>query len=118
MASGVDSAISLSTSMEMLTRKLGIPRIPTIICTDSLSLYECIVKLGTTKEKRLMIDIMSIRQSYERRELSEVRWVDGNSNPADAMTKANPNKALQQLVDSNTLRVKVQGWVQRPKHEQ
>lgn len=71
------------------------------------------VKLGTTKEKRLTIDIMAIRQSYERRELSEIRWINGNSNPADAMTKSNANLALQALVSNNELSVKVQGWVQR-----
>lgn len=114
MASGVDMAISISTTLNMVTSKLRLPNIPTIVCTDSLSLYECMIKLGTTKEKRLMIDIMAIRQSYERRELSEVRWIDGDSNPADAMTKANPNKALERLIDTNRLTVKVQGWVQRP----
>jgi len=40
-----------------------------IVYTDSYSLYECLVKLSTIKEKRLMIDIIAIRQSYERREL-------------------------------------------------
>ena len=60
-----------------------------------------------------MIDIMAIRQSYERRELSEIRWINGNDNPADAMTKSNPVKALQNLVDTNELVVRVEGWVQR-----
>ena len=73
MASGVDMAISISTTLNMVISKLRLPNIPTIVCTDSLSLYECMIKLGTTREKRLMIDIMAIRQSYERRELSEVR---------------------------------------------
>jgi hypothetical protein len=50
-----------------------------------------------------MIDIMAIRQSYERRELSEIRWINGNSNPADAMTKSNANLALQALVSNNEL---------------
>jgi len=109
MASGVDMAISISTTLNMVISKLRLPNIPTIVCTDSLSLYECMIKLGTTREKRLMIDIMAIRQSYERRELSEVRWIDGDSNPADAMTKANLNKALERLVDTNRLTVKVQG---------
>ncbi|KAK1992697.1 hypothetical protein LX36DRAFT_694129 [Colletotrichum falcatum] len=49
------------------------PPIPTILCTDSYSLYECLVKLGTTKEKRLMIDIMALRQSYKRREIYEIQ---------------------------------------------
>lgn len=46
--------------------------------------HECLVKLGTTKEKRLMIDIMALRQSYERYELEEVRWINGNDDLADA----------------------------------
>ena len=65
------------------------------------------VKLGTTKEKRLMIDIMAIRQSYERRELLEIRWIAGNSNPADVMTKSIANKSLKSLVSTNHLNVKV-----------
>jgi hypothetical protein len=78
----------------MIVRQLDIPLPPTIIYTDSYSLYECLVKLGTIKEKRLMIDIIALRQSYERRELTEVRWINRQDNPADAITKATPNKML------------------------
>ncbi|PVH67579.1 hypothetical protein DL98DRAFT_283467, partial [Cadophora sp. DSE1049] len=48
--------IFLATTANMVTDKLGFPRLPIIVCTDSLSFYECIIKLGTTKEKRLIID--------------------------------------------------------------
>jgi hypothetical protein len=94
MVQGIDTAIALSTTLKLITKQLKVDDIPTIICTDSFSLYECLVKLGTTKEKRLMIDIMAIRQSYERKELSEIRWINGQDNPADAMTKSAPTKAL------------------------
>lgn len=114
MVNGIDSAIVLGTILKMITDQLDLPQIPIVVCTDSYSLYECMVKLGTTKEKRLMIDIMSVRQSYERRELSEIRWINGNDNPADALTKANPTKSLQQLVETNKIRVRVEGWVHRP----
>jgi hypothetical protein len=106
-------AISISTTLKLITEQLKLQPIPVIICMDSFSLYECMVKLGTTKEKRLMIDIMAIRQSYERRELPEIRWINGNSNPAAAMTKSNAILAIQALVSNNELSVKVQGWALR-----
>ena len=71
----------------MITARLGLAAIPSIICTDSYSLYECLVKLGMNKEKRLMINIVALRQSYERREITEIRWINGEDNPADAFTK-------------------------------
>jgi hypothetical protein len=113
MVNGVDAGISFNTTINMILAKLGIPNIPMIVCTDSFSLYECLVKLGTTKEKRLMIDIMSMRQAYEKQEIFEVRWINGNDNPADAMTKSTPNQALQALIDNNTLTVGIQASVKR-----
>ena len=113
MVGGVDMAIAIGTTIKMIMDQLGFGKIPTIVCTDSYSLYECLVKLGTTKEKRLMIDIMALRQSYERREIMEIRWINGSDNPADAMTKADPNRALEKFISTNTLRVRVEGWVER-----
>lgn len=113
MVGGVDMAIAINTTINMITEQLGFSRTPVVVCTDSYSLYECLVKLGTTKEKRLMIDIMALRQSYERREITEIRWIDGKDNPADAMTKSIPNKALEKFINSNQLNVRVEGWVQR-----
>ena len=78
----------------MIVRQLDIPLPPIIIYTDSYSLYECLVKLGTIKEKRLMINIIALRQSYERRELTEVQWINRQDNPADIITKATFNKIL------------------------
>jgi hypothetical protein len=60
-----------------------------------------------------MIDIMALRQSYERREF-EIRWINGRDNPADAMTNSNPNKALETFISTNSLDVRVEGWVKRP----
>jgi hypothetical protein len=70
------------------------------------------VKLGTTKEKRLMIDIIAIQQFYKQQEILKIQWIEGNSNPADAMMKSVANSTLQKLVTANELDIKVQGWVQ------
>ncbi|KAI0995593.1 hypothetical protein K3495_g12587 [Podosphaera aphanis] len=90
MAHGFDICAAVKSTIERLIQ-VNIPLIP---CTDSKSLYDCLVKLGTTQEKRLMIDLMCLRQSYERCEIAEVKWIDGNSNPADSMKKRKPSTAL------------------------
>lgn len=113
MAHGVDIAISITTTINIVMQRLALPRVPIVVCTDSLSLYECLVKLGTTKEKRLMIDIMALREAYERGDLSDIRWIDGRDNLADAMTKASPNEALSSLIDHNRLNMRIQGLVSR-----
>jgi hypothetical protein len=113
MTSGADMAIAIDSTIKQITGQLGLTPIPIIVCTDSYSLYDLLVKLGTTKEKRLMIDVMALRQSYERRELQEVRWINGNDNPADALTKSSPNTALQRFIDTNRLTIRVEGWVKR-----
>jgi hypothetical protein len=113
MTAGVDMALTIASTIKQITAQLNFPDIPTVVCTDSYSLYECVVKLGTTKEKRLMIDILGLRQSYERRELLEVRWISGDTNPADALTKQGSNTALKNFIDTNQLHIKLQGWVHR-----
>ena len=80
--------------------------------TNSKSLYECLVKLGITQEKRLMIDVMCLRQAYKRREIVKVKWIKGNSNLANAMTKlkSKSSNALKRLIDTNIYN---QMWMNR-----
>jgi hypothetical protein len=73
MVAGVDIVYAIGSTLKLITTQLELPDIVTIVYTDSYSFYECLVKLGTTKEKRLMINIIVFRESYERRELFEVR---------------------------------------------
>jgi hypothetical protein len=108
MIGGVDMSFAIKSTLTIIMKQLGFPIIPIIVCTDSYSLYECLVKLGITKEKRLIIDIMTIRESYENRELFEIRWINGQNNSADAMTKSNPNRAFKTFIDTNNLRIRVE----------
>jgi hypothetical protein len=36
-----------------------------VVYTDSKSLYECLIKLGTTREKRLIINVICLCQAYK-----------------------------------------------------
>lgn len=79
MVGGFDSAIALSTTLQQIVGNLNIPAISVVICVDSKSLHDHFFKLGTVNKKRLMIDIMSIRESYEKREITEIMKRDLNA---------------------------------------
>jgi len=60
MVDGVNIVIAIGTTLKIIIDQLKLPIIPTIICTNLYSLYKCLVKLGTTKEKRLIINIIAL----------------------------------------------------------
>lgn len=113
MSNGADITIAINTTICKIVAQLGAPSVPVVVCTDSFSSYEFLVKLGSIKEKRLMINIMALHQAYENHEISDIRWIHGADNPADTMTKSNPNRALEALINDNGLTIRVQGWVKR-----
>ena len=65
-----------------------------------------------------MIDILCLRQSYERREITEILWIKGEKNPADAMTKETPCDALKRLINTNKIDLdQPNGWVEREEEQ-
>ena len=61
-----------------------------MLYTNLMSLYNCLVKLGITQEKRLIVNLIYLRQAYKRHEIMEVKWINGRDNLVDIMTKAKP----------------------------
>jgi hypothetical protein len=66
-------AIVINTTIKIIAKQLRFLLTPIVVCTNLYLLYKCLVKLRTTKEKRLMINIIAIRQSYKRRELIKIQ---------------------------------------------
>ena len=60
IVSGVNIAVVIGTTLKIITDQLELPVIPIIIYTDLYSLYKCLVKLNTTKEKCFIIDIIAL----------------------------------------------------------
>jgi hypothetical protein len=92
-----------SVIKSIIQRILNIFSLSMILLTDSWSLYDCLVKLEITIEKRLMMNFMYLRQSYERREIAEIRWIDENINSIDAMIKINSCQTFTKLIDTNII---------------
>lgn len=65
-----------------------------------------------------MVDVMSLWQSYEQREIIEVKWIHGHYNSADSMTKAKPSSALKTLIDTNRINISITEWVERASMKQ
>jgi hypothetical protein len=66
MAYKFDIAFAVKSTIDLILNT----NVPLVLATNSKSLYDCLVKLGTMQEKRLIIDVMCLRQAYERREIA------------------------------------------------
>jgi hypothetical protein len=82
-----------------------------IFCIDSKSLYDCLVKFDTTQKKRFMINVISLRQSYERRKITKMKWIHEVNNSIDFMIKSKASLILKTLIDFNTINMNINEWV-------
>jgi hypothetical protein len=69
--------------------------------------------LNITIEKRLMIDVMTLRQFYERREMTEMIWIHEINNSANSMIKIKSSTALKTVIDINQINLNITEWVKR-----
>ena len=99
-----DMAHLIKTTLNLILNK----DIPLVVYINSKSLYNCLVKLGTTQEKRLIIDVMCIREAYKRREIAQVKWINSKSNLTNSITKSKPTNALKNLINTNKIDLQVQ----------
>jgi phosphopentomutase len=87
-------------------------RILVIIYIDSRLLYNYLVRLKTIDKKRLMINIMSLREVYKKKEISKVWWIKGRDNLVDTYMKKILNRALERLIFINILKIRVEVYIE------
>lgn len=63
----------IKQTLTTICKSIDLAKVPLILYIDFYPLYQCFVQLRTTSKKRLMIDIMALRQSYKRKEIDEIR---------------------------------------------
>lgn len=88
-------------------------RIPLNIFTDARQLFDVISRASHTTEKRLMIDVATAREAYNREDLSNVGLVAGKYTIADGLKKLKRNDALERVLDTGVDDTPVDQWVVR-----
>ena len=87
--------------------------IPLIIYTNLKSLYDCLIRLNTTQKKRFIVNFIYLRQLYKCKKIAKIKWIKGNTNPADFIIKLKAYNALKQLINTNKVNINIIEWVKR-----
>lgn len=82
-----------------------------VIIVDSKSLFDTITTLHENREYRLRQTVQRIRDSFESRDITAIRWVQTFANLADSLTKRNPT--MHRLLN----KILTTGILQIPRHE-
>jgi predicted protein tyrosine phosphatase len=61
----------------------------------------------------LMIDVITLRQFYERREITEMIWIHDINNSANSMIKIKSSTILKTMIDINQINLNITEWVKR-----
>jgi hypothetical protein len=70
---GVDITITINTTIKIITEQLRFSQTLIVVYINLYLLYKYLVKLDTIQEKRLIINIITLRQLYKRKEIIEIQ---------------------------------------------
>ena len=72
MINNINIIIAIKITLQMIINQLILPTILIIIYINLYLLYECLVKLRMIKKKHLIINIITLQQSYKCHELFKI----------------------------------------------
>ena len=105
LCDGLSSAILLR---RLVQEYLGITEemIPIDTFTDNKSLFEAVHSTKLVQDDLLLLDIAAIKQLLEKKEVRSVRWIPGNLQLADCLTKRGAaGQQLRETIQSGRLDV-------------
>ena len=94
MSEGIDSAIFLSTLFSELSAGNPDCPVPIICVTDNFSLVDALRSTKCVTEKRLRLEISSIKELIQTKRVDQVLWSDTKDQLADCLTKKGASSAL------------------------
>ena len=112
-AEAYDYTYKLRVDLERILKR----KVPLTMLTDSKSLFEVITECSHTAEKRLMIDITSVRDANNMEELSNVYCFRTAHTLTDAFTKVEKCHALETILKTGSCSLPIKQWVIRTKSE-
>ena len=88
MADAIDSGIFLATLFKEITKGYAKPeKLPIICLTDNRSLYEAIKSTKYVSDKRLRLEISSIKELIKLGQIKAIEWIDTKHQLADCLAK-------------------------------
>ena len=102
-----DRGFYLKTGLESMFMHT---KIRSELSVDSRCLYDTVTTSHEGRDYRLRPTVQRIRNSFDNHELNHMRWIPGDINPADALTKRNPQtwKLLNEILSSGILCVNIE----------
>lgn len=87
-----DRGYDLKLSIQAILRDRNVTH---ELYVDARALFDTITTLHEPREYRLRKTVARMRDSFENGELDSVKWIDGKTNMADALTKSNAELSLR-----------------------
>lgn len=90
-------------------------KIPNSTLTNSLSLFDVLKKVSTTREKRLWIDIETVKDAYRPFKVNDIAFIQSKHIIADTLTRMKRHSALMNTFKFKTHEHSVSLWIIRGK---
>ena len=100
-------AFDMAFAIKYDPSKMMKSHVPITALTDSLSLFDVITKATLPTEKRLMVDLQTVKELYKKGKLDNIWFIRSEFNPADALTKHKKDSFLETIIHP------IEQWVTR-----
>ena len=89
-------------------------KIPLMMLTDCEILFNFLTRLKVPTEKRLILDLLAVRQLYDRKEINKIALIESESKPEVGLPKLNSNGSEQFLMATGKLQYHIRQYVIDP----